>query len=563
MKSLKPSGPWLAALCALALAGCTAAHYRESADRDAHRAINQKTPLVPNMDPHFTIEQTNKLSLDGYPISTNVLDALGPDGERERGAQVLRLEDALAIAVEHSRAYQTRKEDLYLGALGVTAVRHQFTPIFSGRASSEFTGVQMETYITNGIGTNQSIALALVEEDKLHNTAGLSADWLIRDVGKLGAAFTTDFLRFVSGNGGASRSSELTFDFARPLWRDAGYKAQVEALTQADRDMLYKVREFTQYRRDFSVSIASAYYGVLENRDVVRNNFLNLQSSRKSAERTRALAEEGRVSQSELGRLAQQELTSESGWVNAVRAYQQSLDNFKMLLGLTVGENIILADGELAALQIEHPEISVDDSVEVALAARLDYLNSKDALEDADRHVKLAINFLKPRVDLASSVTFTSSPDQVNGVPVPDFSRYTATAGLNLDPLFDRTKDRNDYRSRLIDRDRAARAVEQKTDEIKLQVRDDWRSLDQAKRSFEISEISVKLAERRVEEQTIRAELGIAKAQDQVDAQNSLVDSQNQRTKALVDHTIARLKFWNNMGILYIKNQGQWEVVKK
>ena len=248
---------------ALLLAGCTAAHYRKSADTTAYRAIKQKSALVPNMDPQFTIEQTNRLSLEGYPISTNVLDALGPEGERERGARVLRLDDALALAVGYSRAYQSRKEDLYLAALGVTLVRHQFTPILSGSASSEFTGVTMESYITNGIGTNQSIALAFIQEDRLHNQAGLNAEWLMRDVGKLTAAFTTDFLRFVSGDGGASRSSALTFDFARPLWRDAGYKRQMEALTQAERDMLYKVREFTRYRREFSVGIAEAYFGAL------------------------------------------------------------------------------------------------------------------------------------------------------------------------------------------------------------------------------------------------------------------------------------------------------------
>jgi len=27
----------------------------------------------------------------------------------------------------------------------------------------------------------------------------------------------------------------------------------------------------------------------------------------------------------------------------------------------------------------------------------------------------------------------------------------------------------------------------------------------------------------------------------------------------LVAHTIARLQFWNNLGILYIKDRGQWE----
>ena len=98
-------------------------------------------------------------------------------------------------------------------------------------------------------------------------------------------------------------------------------------------------------------------------------------------------------------------------------------------------------------------------------------------------------------------------------------------------------------------------------DEIKLQVRDRWRSLDQAKRNYEISEIGVKLAERRVEEQNLFAELGRAMAQDQVDAQDNLVNSKNQRTEAPVDHTVARLRFWDNVGILFIKENGQWQEV--
>jgi len=38
-----------------------------------------------------------------------------------------------------------------------------------------------------------------------------------------------------------------------------------------------------------------------------------------------------------------------------------------------------------------------------------------------------------------------------------------------------------------------------------------------------------------------------------------LSSSKNQRTQALVTHTIARLQFWDNLGILYIKDNGQWE----
>jgi outer membrane protein TolC len=131
-----------------------------------------------------------------------------------------------------------------------------------------------------------------------------------------------------------------------------------------------------------------------------------------------------------------------------------------------------------------------------------------------------------------------------------------------VDPGLDRKAERNAYRTALISRDRAARAIVQQEDEIKLQIRDSWRTLDQAKRNYEISEIGVKLSERRVEEQDLLAELGRAKAQDQVDAQNDLISSRNQRTQALVSHTIARLQFWNNMGILYIKDNGQWEEIQ-
>ncbi len=142
---------------------------------------------------------------------------------------------------------------------------------------------------------------------------------------------------------------------------------------------------------------------------------------------------------------------------------------------------------------------------------------------------------------------------------LPEPQRYAWSAGLDVDPGLDRTAERNSYRAAIIARNRAARTLEEQEDQIKLQVRDSWRTLDQAKRNYEISKVGVQIAERRVEEQNLLAELGRSKAQDQVDAQNALIDSKNQLTQALVTHTIARLQFWNNLGILYIKPNGQWK----
>jgi len=549
---------WLARSCffpglllAVAATGCTANHYRRSADKAAYGVIGQKAPLVKNMDTSFTIEQTNAIALGSLPVVTNVVDFLGPDGEGERGARILRLEDALNIAIHYSRSYQSRKEQLYLSALSLTLARHQFTPIFSAGGNATYSAVATET---------PALSDHFVEDRSVSANGSVGESWLIRDVGRITTAFTADFLRFVTGDPRLATSSKLSATFVRPLWRDAGFKQEMENLTQAERDLLYGLRDFTQFRKDFSVGIASAYYNVLGNRDAVRNSYLNLQSSHQNADRTRALAQEGRVTGTDLGRQEQQELTAESSWINAVRSYKQALDNFKIQLGFKVDANLVLDDGELEALQIHHPDISVNDSIQLALASRLNYMTIKDQVEDAERKVKVAQNFLKPQVNLFANASLVSDP--AKNYSLPDPQRYAWNAGLDVDPGLDRTSERNSYRAALIARNRAARTLEEQEDQIKLQVRDSWRTLDQAKRNYEISEVGVHIAERRVEEQGLLAEWGRSKAQDQVDAQNALIDSKNQRTQALVTHTIARLQFWNNMGILYIKDNGQWEEVQ-
>lgn len=534
---------WQAGLLAalVVLAGCTPAHYRKSADREVYRAIAGKSGQVRNMDEHFTIEHTNEIVLAGLPLSTNAEEFLGKEGESEQGASIISLEKALDIGVHHSRDYQNHKEELYVSALDLTGARHKFTPIFGADASG--------TYLSDNVA----------ETHQVDSHGGINVSWLIRDVGKITTAFTTDFTRYIFSSGQPTAKSEVVATFVSPLLRDAGYKNDTEALTLAERGLLYDLRNFAQYRKDFSVGVAQDYYNVLGNRDAARNSYLNLLSTRKNAERTEAMAAEGRTTTAELGRYKQAALVAESSWINSVRTYKQSLDDFKLKLGLKADLNIILDDHELDALQIEHPEISVEDSIRVALTGRLDFQNTRDAYDDAIRNLKLKEDALKPQLNLSSSVTVDSDPNVTSHFSLPDPNRYQWSAGLDLDPGLDKQEDRNIYRAALIACDRAARTVEEKEDSIKLEVRDSWRTLDQAKRNYEINDISVKLAERRVEEQDLLAEVGRARAQDQVDAQNDLINSKNQRTQALVTHTIARLQFWNNMGILYIKDNGQWK----
>ena len=239
------------------------------------------------------------------------------------------------------------------------------------------------------------------------------------------------------------------------------------------------------------------------------------------------------------------------------------MDEFKILLGLSTDARIILDDAELAQLMdkgIPDLPITVDDAVAVALAARLDLYTARDELDDAERKLVVAANALKPGLDLIITGQVDSEPGDDTFSEL-DWQRARWSAGFDLELPVDRKAERNAYRSGLITYERVSRDLDLAIDNTKLDVRNAWRVLEQAERAYRIRSIGVDLNERRVEEQNLRAKLGRATVLDTIDAQNDLIDARNALTAALVNHTIARLTLWRDMGILFIKEDGQWAEV--
>ena len=585
-------------VCLVLASGCSTAHYRESADKEVYRTISEKTAAVPAMPGEFTIEPVPSVEVTETPTVLEVDATLGEVGEMELGAHVITLEDAMELAFTKSRTYQNRKEGLYLQALSLTLDRHQYTPIFSGGVSTNYTRSTRDVTKLSGAASLAQSAPDVVTA--LGNLAGTPAGLLSRyaaivdeaatvtginqprseimnersvsgstDIGvgllmkggaQVAVGLSTNLLRFLTGDPRVSTSSALAASIRQPLLRGRGKVAE-ERLTQAERNLLYELRDFTRFRKEFSVQIASEYYNVLQDRDVVRNSLESFEAFQRNAQRERAFAREGRRTQTQVGQLEQAELEAQTDLINAVRNYRRSVDEFKITLGLPTDAEIVLADKELDELRqqgLRHPDVTADDAAEVALVARLDLYTVRDQEEDSARTVEIAENQLLPDLDLIVRADVDNVPE-ADRFQELDFQRATWSAGLDVDLPLDRKSERNSYRTALINHERARRALELAEDEIKLQVREAWRNLDQAKRNYEISEIAVELNKRRVEEMDLRAELGLATARDLIEAQQDLTSTLNSRTRALVAHTIARLQFWRDMGILYIKENGQWE----
>ncbi len=582
------------------LVGCATSHYRKSADKETYQIIREKASDVPNVDTEFTIDPAPLPNLDDLPCVTESDPALGDASSLEVGAHIISLEKALAIAVKCNRNYQNQKEALYLAALALTLDRHQYTPIFSGGGSAtynrttrdrtevttvgamsqaapdvvrqigELTGTPAQllnrysTLVTQAINASglEKTRTVVVDERSVSGTSRFGVDLLMKGGAAIAVDLTSNFLRFLTGDPRVDTSSALVATITQPLMRGAGRRVAAERLTQAERDVLYALREYTRFRQEFTVDIASAYYNVLQARDAVKNNYASYLAFQASAERDSALVAEGRRRRSDLGRIEQARLNSENVWKNSIRAYRRSLDNFKIQLGLPTDAPIVLDQKELERLRekgLQEWDIAVEDAVKVALASRLDLYNARDREIDAERRVYVAANSLKPGLDLVVSGRVDSMEgDRFQEL---DFERARWSAGLNLDLPLNQKARRNTYRAALIDFEKSKRQATLAEDTVKLQVRDAWRNLEQARITFEIRDIGVRINEERVQEQQLLAELGRGDALNLVDAQNDLTAARNELTSALISHTIARLQLWRDMGILFIKEDGQWEEV--
>lgn len=586
-------------LFVLLLHGCSTTGMKDKADREVYGIIDQKSAQVPNMDPEFTIEPTTELPFwDDLPMLQVTDPSLGQFADEENGSKILSLEQALATAVVLNREYQTQREQLYGRALDLTLQRHEFETTYAGTASTDFASdaidISREAPLVEGLTQSRDVidfvetlsgepAELLREFSDVVQQAGvvygldepgvdvdteysiggrsqIGVQRLLKTGGAFALGLTTNFLRLLTGPGDTTSATLLEASLTQPLLRGAGRRIATEDLTQAERDVLYGIRDFTQFRKDFSVDVAAAYYSVLENRDIVRNTYQSFLNFQTNAERERAFAAEGRRTVAELGRIEAALLENENNWINAIRRYRESLDQFKILLGISTDEPIVLLEDELDTLReqgLRHPELAVDDAVEVALVSRLDVYTARDQLEDAERRIHVAENALLPGLDFV--VTGVLASVEEDNFTQVDFRRLDWTAGFDLDLPLNRKSDRNFLRTALILREQAARRYSLTEDNVKLDVRTAWRNLDQARRNYEIALRSVELNERRVEEQNLLAELGRATALNLVDAQNDLTQAQNDLTQALVAHNIARLEFWRDMGILFILDNGQWQ----
>ena len=510
------------ALGIFALSGCTAKHYRQSADKEVYRIIQAVDRQVFGHTNDFTIDTPYSNRDPKTILPAEIIDDRSATNRR-----IVNLDQALDLAVKYSREYQAQKEQLYLSALSLTGARYDFSPIFLANSTATVDGSPSSS-----------------QQGTVSSQLGVSR--LLKTGGLLTMALGNDLVRYFTGKPDLvarnSAINTLSVDLTQPLLRGFGINdPTVENLTQTERNVVYAVRSFSLYQQQFAVDTVAAYFNLLTQKDIVRNNYRNFTNRVETTKYLEARAvDRERRSSADDARTA--ELSAKRDYINSLASFLTSLDSFKSRLGLSLSEQLFLDDNdlkELIASGLTPVEIAPRAAFRMSVEKQMEILNAIDRFEDNKRKVRIAADQLNPGLSLFANATLQSeSPDDYVNFD-PNKVRYTAGIRLNL-PV-DRLRERNTYRATLVSFESQLRLLSATLDNYRDRIDRGLRTLEQTRLNYLNGVESLNVAQRRVENNAMLLEAGRATIRDLREAQDGLIEAENTLATIYASYLSTRL----------------------
>ena len=354
--------------------GCSRQNYRLLADRDAYRLIDSRQcnpqwdipsrtveanpqsrladfndpdcgPLPPDdpaaacymRQPHNSRKPVRFWDQRGYQSEIENSGWEGALPYDEEGAVKLDKQMAVDLALIHNRDFQTQVEQLYVSALQLSSNRFEFEVNWFGGSDGAF--------VASGDGANAVRGLS--ESNNLGFTRNFASG------GQFATNFINTFTWQLGGNGNSNfAAGSLLFSLTQPLLRGAFRHVRTESLTQAERDLLYDVRSFARFRRQFYFDIVSQYLDLLNQTQSVRNEEDNLFNLELNLEEHNVLLERDLVSTVQVDQVFQQFQSGRLSLINSQQSLQSALDQFKFSLGLPARVEITFDEELLKPFQL-------------------------------------------------------------------------------------------------------------------------------------------------------------------------------------------------------------------
>ena len=473
-----------------------------------------------------------------------VLERLQAYQAQEEGTLDLGLQESLLFAFKNAREFQFAQEEYVLSCLSLLIEQHRWVPRFFDNLTTTIDANPESGFYTTSLGVVNEWGVT----QKLPYGGEVSARYL--------ANFSEFLHREVSQGDDPSRlTSQFVLGASIPFLRGSGPIAQ-EALIQAERNLVYAARKFEDFRRDFLVRLTTEFLNLQVERRRLLHTQEGIEYYDKLSARQRALYEAGRANFYQTAEAENSALSEKAKLARQWESYRLSVDRFKRLIGMDIGQPVIISEDALA---LEVPKVNMEQAVTTAMMNRLDLQTERDRLVDSQRAIRNAENGLLPDLNLELQATIDSLGDSDWDGIDPDFEDIGYNARLQLGLPLDREIEKLRVRQAQINLERAQRAFVLFRDTLVIDVRSAVRDIDANLFALDMQRRNVEIAELGME--SIEADPDRVSVLSSLQSIQQLIQAQDGRDAAFRDLQLSILKYLNDSGQLRVHADGTLELL--
>lgn len=508
---------WIA-VALLVLPGCNLDGFEES-----HRLSPEEIQSYIDDAPY------PELTPDVEPVQPGKI-TVGPDGKRK---VEINLDEALKLALENNQGWLTRSESMDLSLLSLETLRRSWWPVQSPLTAT----VSWADPKDNDPASSQSVGLGVSQKLPWGGSVSLSAS-------QSGA----------QGPGANAYATSASAGVNLPLFRGGGWRIGVESQVSAERGYVYSLRDFEYARTELLIQTVQSYFGILQLGVTSANLERSLQGARVGVERATLNFGAGKVSRTDVFREELAVTNAEEQLINNKEQSRNTLDSFKIDLGLRPEDDLVLAKESLDYKSIA---FQLDEAIKEVLATNPTWLNARDAFDDAGRALAIASNIKLPAVDLGASYSWASLSSTR---PFEDIDTASSAVALSLGFSLDleRMSVNRDYQAAVISYRQAQRNFQRQRDAIARETLRFLTDLRRAEISMGLQDRARKDAIRNLELNKEEYDRGLKDNLSLIQARDQLVSAENSYEAQLLSAKVTQLRLLHYLGRLKPDDEGRW-----
>ncbi|MFH1891115.1 MAG: TolC family protein [Candidatus Zixiibacteriota bacterium] len=446
-------------------------------------------------------------------------------------SEALTLQDALQIALENSPSIRQARNSLESAEASLNAeeaslksqFRFDLTPfsLVKDRTVDAFT---QEWYTAE---TQSSAARFSVNQRLKWTDASLTLannfDWSKtsserENIGK----FTRTTYR-----------NSLSFGLSQPLFT---YNRTRHTLSSLELSYENSRINYAIQKLQIELRVTRAFYDVYQNRMSLNITQEEYRNKQESYDIIKNKVEAGISAKEELFQAEINQASSKAQLKNSQVSYEDALDNLKILLGLSLHDEIeVLADvGKFVV------EVDLDKAVESGLQYRMELRQREIAIENARLSLVTvgAVDEFKGSVSLNYGLLGTE--ENLSDIYKSPLKSQSISVEFNI-PIWDWGRKNSSLRASELQLDNQVISRDEEQKQVELGIRQSYRSLQNQLTQIEIAEKSIENARLTYEINLERYKNGDISSKDIGEFQNQLSREQYNHIAALINYRIALL----------------------